>query len=178
MCPSSFVRYAFEKIASAVPFEILDIPAGTGRNSLWLAGLGHRLTIADIDGHLVRETQSRMAAANLLCTTSVVDACGELPFQKAAFDAVVIVDFVNDHLLKTIGKHVRPGGWLVFESYAARGKNWRQLPPPGVAANLVTPCFDIVEIRTASSGPTKTEAETVKLLARKRVTVDLASGAN
>jgi len=134
MHPSAFVRYAFEKIGNVRALDILDIPVGTGRNSLWLAGLGHRLTIADIDRHLVFDTQSRMAENNLSCALSVVDARGELPFQNDAFDAVVIVDFVNDYLLKTIGKHVRAGGWLVFESYSARGGNWRQLLSPGVTS--------------------------------------------
>jgi len=86
------------------------------------------------DRHLVFDTQSRMAENNLSCALSVVDARGELPFQNDAFDAVVIVDFVNDYLLKTIGKHVRAGGWLVFESYSARGGNWRQLLSPGVTS--------------------------------------------
>ena len=143
--------------------RVLDIPTGTGRHALLFAELGYDVTVVDIDDDLVRTAASLSAGHGV-----TLDATAPLPFPLASFDAVVVVDFVDARLLSQMGTITRPGGWLISESYSARGGNWRQLLPPGETVAIVTQTFDIIQCMARSAGQTKTEAEAIKILGRRR----------
>jgi SAM-dependent methyltransferase len=97
-----------------------------------------------------------------------LDASLPLPFAFEVFDLVLIVDFVFPPLLAGIARHIRPGGQLVCETMSARGGNWRDLPEPGESHRILHEHFEIFESAAAPAGPTKSEAETVKLVAKRR----------
>lgn len=148
--------------------EVLDIPAGTGRHSLALAALGHNVTVADIDADLVRRTEEAIRASGAIARGIVLDASGPLPFAPRLFDLVLIVDFVDEYLIGHIGKSLKPEGFLIYESYAARGQNWLQLLPPGKTERLLLNDFELIRVRTTQAGPTGVEAEAIKILAQRR----------
>ncbi len=120
------------------------------------------MAVADIDAGLVQN------AAKLCGGLGVaLDATAPLPFPPASFDAAVVVDFVHENLLQNIGDVLRSGGWLMYESYSARGRNWRQLLRPGATIALLRPAFEVIKCATRPAGPTGCEAEVVQLLARR-----------
>jgi SAM-dependent methyltransferase len=162
------VRRAFEHIALHPGAHVLDIPVGTGRHAIWLAALGYQVTILDIDPALVSTTRELIDPPGNLCEAVVRDACLRLPFADSRFSAVLIVDFVEEKLLRQVGRIIKPDGWLVYESYASRGENWRQLLPPGKTVSILSDEFEIVADKANAAGPTKTEAESIKLWARRR----------
>lgn len=141
----------------------MDLPVGTGRHAEFLVSEGHRVTAADLDHHLVNEARQRLAR----CNGIVLDATAALPFEEGAFDAVIIVDLVHASLLGDIGQCIRPGGWLIYESYKARGQNWRQLLAPGETRRLLSDHFSCRQLITRAVGPTGNEAETVLALAQR-----------
>lgn len=165
---SSFVKQAVTIADLTVPSKILDLPCGTGRHSSWLAELGHKVTACDIDSALVSNVVGQIRSKGYDCTGLVADASLDLPFAQAEFDAVLIVDFVLGSLLKQIGQFVAPGGVLIYQSYAGRGQNWKQLLPPGYTIRAIEREFEIVEFSSNMAGPTRTEAESVRLIGRKR----------
>jgi len=143
--------------------RVLDIPTGTGRHALLFAAQGHKVTVSDIDADLVRDAARLSGGGGV-----TLDATAPLPFPAGSFDVVVVVDFVDARLLGQIGHVIRSGGWLIYESYSARGGNWRQLLPPGATTDILAGDFDIIECAARPAGPTKTEAESIKLLGRRR----------
>ena len=152
-----------ESIDLAPNSSVLDIPTGSGRHALLFAKHGHKLTVADIDAGLVRDAAKLCGGVGV-----VLDATAALPFPPGLFDAAIIVDFVHEGLLRRIGDVVCPAGWLMYESYSARGRNWRQLLPPGVTKDILEPMFEIVEYVSRPAGPTGCEAEVVQLIGKRR----------
>lgn len=160
---SLFIRRMIEQIDLAPGSSVLDIPTGSGRHALLFAERGHKLTVADIDAGLAQE------AAKLCGGIGVtLDATAPLPFPPASFDAVVIVDFVHEGLLQQMGDALRSGGLLMYESYSARGGNWQQLLLPGATKAILEPEFEFIEYKSRPAGPTRCEAEVIRLLGRRR----------
>ena len=168
LVPSRYVTSAFTKASVQERATILDLPAGTGRHSAWLVERGYRVTVADIDVSLVRQTTERLGARSHVHGV-VVDAAQDLPFHDQSFDGALIVDFVHANLLRDIGRVICSGGFLIYESYSDRGQNWRELLPTGATVAILQPSFDILDVQTRRAGPAGSSTETVKLLARRRV---------
>jgi SAM-dependent methyltransferase len=131
--------------------------------------MGHRVVAADLDEHRVRLLSSGTTVIEVLSRLHcvVADADRTLPFDRA-FDLALVVHFVSLPTLKCIGSVLRPGGYLIFESFGSQGSNWRQLPSPGQIANVLAREFEILQLRERLVGPTKSEAATVRLFARRR----------
>lgn len=166
--PSSFVRRQISTLKLAPASSVLDVPCGTGRHSLYLGRLGHHVTVVDVDEALVQATVARLQASQVECTGIVADATMPLPFEPAIFDIAIITDFVDEHLLGSIGNVIRTGGHLIYESYLAQGGNWLQLLPPGRSAEILEPMFEILRSEKREVGPSGFEAESIKILARRR----------
>jgi SAM-dependent methyltransferase len=147
---------------------ILDLPAGTGRHSELFARRGHQVTVADIDPKLVQEATARLRADKPYHKGFVIDASADLPFKDGSYDVALIVDFVDEHLLASIARVVRSGGYLIHESYGAKGENWRQLLRTGRTAELLLPAFEIISYEGRATGPLDRQSEAVKLLGRRR----------
>jgi SAM-dependent methyltransferase len=104
--------------------RVLEIGAGAGQCSRWLAGQGAVVVASDLSIGMLRTgvtlnqrvTDSRLAVPLLQC-----DAL-ELPFADGAFDAVFTsygaVPFVSDSvgLVREAARVLRPGGRFVFST--------------------------------------------------------------
>lgn len=125
------------------------------------------MTAVDIDEGLIRSTGKRLAMAGIRYRCSVADGSRALAFDDASFDLALVVDFVDEKLLSSIGRLLQIGGHLIHESYPAKGGNWSQLLPPGRTEELLAPMFEIIRREKKGVGPTRTEGERIKLLARR-----------
>ena len=97
----------------APPGRLLDVAAGAGRNTRWLAARGFAVTAVDRDA-------AAMQSLDDCAETIVADIEGGVwPLHGRRFDAVVVTNYLWRPLLPTIVAAVAPAGVLVYETFAA-----------------------------------------------------------
>ena len=143
---------------------ILDLPCGQGRHTCWLTDLGYEVVAVDIDSKRVLETK-RKTRARADCL--IADADADLPFRASAFDVVLIVHFFSRRLLSEAIRVLRPGGYLIFETFGAQGQNWRSLPNRGEVRGLLCAEFCHAKVGERPAGPNANRA-VVQACAQKR----------
>ena len=93
--------------------KVLDVAAGSGRHTLWLAELGHPVTAIDRDADRVAALAGRAEAI-------VADIeGGAWPLVGRMFDAVVVTNYLWRPLLPVLTGSLAPGGVLMYETFAA-----------------------------------------------------------
>ena len=99
----------------------LDLACGRGKNSLYLAQRGLTVTAADISQNgLDRLMQG---ARPLGLEANIQPLCVDLDdyqFEKAAFDLIVVVRFLNRDLFASIRTALKPGGILLYKTFNRR----------------------------------------------------------
>jgi SAM-dependent methyltransferase len=96
---------------SLAPGTVLDLASGPGRNAVYLAGLGWRVTA--VDG-------SPTAIELLRASNSAIDArladleAGEFEIPAGAFDLVLSCYYLQRSLIAPIKAALRPGGLLIM----------------------------------------------------------------
>ncbi|MCE4557628.1 class I SAM-dependent methyltransferase [Roseateles cellulosilyticus] len=101
-----------QRFAPATPGTALDVACGSGRNLRWLAQAGWQVTGVDRD---------TAATAPLRGSAEIIDAdieAGPWPLTGRGFDLVVVCNYLWRPLFETILAAVKPGGWLVWETFA------------------------------------------------------------
>jgi tellurite methyltransferase len=87
----------------------LDVAGGAGRNALWLARRGLKVTLVDISPVALAIVRQRAAAAALEITTCAADLDSEeLP--AGPWDLIVCIRYLNRALLRTVPELLAPGG--------------------------------------------------------------------
>jgi SAM-dependent methyltransferase len=161
---SQFVASSLARMNLPAAAVVLDLAAGAGRHSRLFRTFGHSVVALDID--LSRLSVAQKVASGLWSV--VADASRELPVRDAAFDAAAVVHFISGGLFERVAAALKPGGWFVFESFGGHGGNWRVLPAAGQYRSELDAMFDVVDYRERPVGPTRTEAVSVRFLARRR----------
>jgi SAM-dependent methyltransferase len=99
----------------------LEIGAGAGQCSRWVAGQGGEVVATDLSGGMVRKGLDLNARVTPRVPFVQCDALA-LPFGDAAFDLVFTaygaVPFIADtaRLMREVGRVLRPGGRFVFST--------------------------------------------------------------
>ena len=132
---------------------VADVAAGTGRHAAAVAGHGSRVIAVDF----VEQAVAAARAGDPRVFPLVADATA-LPFAAGTFDAVLVVNFLDRALFPAFAALLRPGGWLVYETYTrehlalvASGRARRPRDPaytlePGELPRLVAP-LEVVAYR-------------------------------
>jgi len=108
MTPSAWLQ----RFAPAPPGTALDVACGSGRNLRWLSGAGWQVTGVDRD---------TAATSVLQSLAKIVDADienGTWPLPQQQFDLVVVCNYLWRPLFDDIRAAVKPGGWLIWETFA------------------------------------------------------------
>jgi len=108
MTPSAWLQ----RFAPTPPGTALDVACGSGRNLRWLAQQGWQVTGVDRD---------TAATAPLQSLAKIIDADIEndaWPLPSKQFDLVVVCNYLWRPLFDTIKSTVKPGGWLIWETFA------------------------------------------------------------
>jgi SAM-dependent methyltransferase len=96
--------------------KALDLAMGTGRNAVYLASLGFRVTGIDISPVAVQMARSRAQWAGVKIE-GIVANLEHYRLPEAEYDVVLNFYYLQRSLAPQIVRSLRPGGVLCFESY-------------------------------------------------------------
>jgi SAM-dependent methyltransferase len=136
---------------------VLDLAAGRGRHALALAACGYRVVAIDVVERAVaamvagaRTVGARTVGAR--APLGVVADVGALPVRAGAADAVLCVNFLDRALFSAFAELLRPGGWLIVETFTERQRELGRGPrsaahllASGELRSLVRPLAVIAE---------------------------------
>ena len=92
--------------------SVLDVAAGSGRHTTWLAARGHAVTAVDRDA-------AALAPLRDLAEVVVADIeAAPWPLPGRRFDAVVVANYLWRPLLPTLTASLAEGGLLLYETFA------------------------------------------------------------
>jgi ubiquinone/menaquinone biosynthesis C-methylase UbiE len=158
--PETFYAH-YLALAGDMPKTILDMGCGTGRLAVALAERGHRVTGADPSSGMMQVARSRPGSERV----TWVDSDAKSLALETRFDLIVMTGnvfqvFLTDEevraTLRTLRRHLAPGGRLAFETRNPLVEEWRGWTPaltreiievPGVGAVEVH--YDIAEANGA-----------------------------
>lgn len=123
--PNRFVREQCQRLPVG---DAVDLACGEGRNALWLARLGWRVTGIDFSTVAVARASQRAAEGPRLVAVRLrwqVADVTTLPLRAASFDLAVISYLhlppaKRDPLLTRVAVGLRPGGHVVLVGHDAR----------------------------------------------------------
>jgi len=96
--------------------KALDIAMGTGRNALYLASLGFRVTGVDVSAVAVEKCREKAERLGLPIEALVADL-ERSPLPPNEYDLIVNFYYLQRSLTAQIVAALKPGGVLVFESF-------------------------------------------------------------
>ena len=109
------------EVVSTLPKDglALDAAAGVGLNGLFLAKRGLQVIALDISEVGLRLAQQQARAQKLNMDTAVVDLSNIwLPANQ--FDVILNFRFLERATFSQYKRSLKPGGWLVFETFLRR----------------------------------------------------------
>ncbi len=110
---SPWIRRWSRVVAPGV--DVLDLACGGGRHSRWFASRGHPVMAVDRDVAI-----TVWAGMEALVTPQVTDLeTGTWPLGQRTFGVVVVTNYLHRPLFPHIVGAVAPGGWLLYETFAA-----------------------------------------------------------
>jgi len=142
------------------------MPCGSGRHTRWLASLGYAVVGVDNDARILANAKQQSSAFEASIQWLLADIERPLPFVHGSFDLALVVHYVSDSVLERVRNALRPGGYLVFETFDARGENWRALPVSQSMSTALTRGFETLDVRERIVGPGANRA-VVRALARR-----------
>ena len=96
--------------------KALDIAMGTGRNALYLASLGFRVTGIDLSAVAVEKCREKAERLDLPIEALVADL-EHHPLPSEEYDLIVNFYYLQRSLVPQILAALKPGGVLVFETF-------------------------------------------------------------
>ena len=103
-----------ETARKLVPGKALDLACGTGRNALWLAGQGWRVTAVDGSPVAIETLRSRASERGMIVNTRVADLEHfEYQVEPSSWDLIGICYYLQRDLFEPAKQGVAPGGILV-----------------------------------------------------------------
>ncbi len=148
----------------------LDVAAGLGRNSVWLARRGLRVTA--VDGSAVACAHLSQRAAKLAQTEGLEIAvvCADLEREalpSGLFDVVVCTLYLQRSLAGAIVEALAPRGVLVFSTYLEAGVEGRAARRYGLKRGELAAMFPGLETLVYEEDGDEVERPSASLLGRK-----------
>ena len=107
-------RLVIETAKQLPPGKALDLACGAGRNAVWLAGHGWKVTAVDGAPAAIEILQHRAAAQGVTVDARVADLeNGEYSIEPSAWDLIVISYYLQRDLFEPTKRGVVPGGILL-----------------------------------------------------------------
>jgi len=112
-----------------IPFEatVLDMGMGEGRNAVFLAQKGYKVTGIDISSVAVKKAHL-LAQEFGVKIKGVVASLKDYKIPPQSFDAIICFYFVDRTLIDKMKSWLKPGGIIIFEAYTVNQKATRSKP--------------------------------------------------
>ena len=112
------VRTALDGIPLPSPADVLDVATGAGHTGLYLAGLGHRVVLADIAQPML-DRALQTAQQRGLAVQTLQHAAEEFPCADGSFDLVTCRVAAHhfsapDRFVREAARVLRAGGWFLL----------------------------------------------------------------
>ena len=112
--PASFL---VEHIGLLPKGRALDVAMGSGRNSIYLAGMGFEVEGVDISPEAV-ETARQLARANgVTLRAEVVDLEKNYLISPTTYDLIICFNYLQRSLIPQIKAGLKYGGMIVYETF-------------------------------------------------------------
>lgn len=163
-------RLLVDVVKSVTPGTALDLAMGQGRNALFLAQAGWKVTGVDFadEGLQVARDEAARRKLDLTTVNADIDAWD---FGVARWDLVAMIYPGGNHLrwIEKAKQGLRPGGLFVLEYFAAEPADPDDGYRPGQLAALFAVGFDVVRDDLVEDRPdwAKDHARLVRFVARK-----------
>lgn len=112
--PAEFLAKNFDYFPARS--NILDVGMGEGRNAVFLAKKGHKVTGIDISSVAVMKAQN-LAKETGVRIKSVTDSIKKHEFPARSFDAIICFYYVDRSILIKFFRWLKPGGVLIYEAH-------------------------------------------------------------
>ena len=128
--PSKFLLQQLHRLPKG---KVLDVAAGRGRHSLFLASRGFLVEAVDRDesalAHLFTSAQHHVSTS---VTTRTLDLEQPAPYVpdlgKDVYDVILVFFFLHRPLFPAIMRALKPGGVLVYETFTTDNHVYHQHP--------------------------------------------------
>jgi SAM-dependent methyltransferase len=115
--PSRFLKEIFEADSWLLPKgRALDIATGKGRNAIFLAERGFQVVGIDI-APVALETARRISREKSLAIDWQEADLERFDLPQGDYDLVLNLNYLQRSLVPQIKKTLKPGGWVIFETY-------------------------------------------------------------
>jgi SAM-dependent methyltransferase len=106
-----------------IPFEssVLDMGMGEGRNAVFLAQKGYKVTGIDISSVAVKKSYL-LAHEFGVKIKGVVASLKEYKIPPNSFDAIICFYYVDRSLVEKMKSWLKPGGVLIYEAFTVKEK--------------------------------------------------------
>lgn len=124
--PSSFLAHNYNYI----PFggKVLDIGMGEGRNSVFLASKGYKVTGVEISSEAIRKARMLAREFEVRIETALTPL-EEYKIPENSLDAIICFYFVDKNLSDKFMSWLKPGGIVMFEAFTERQKSIKNFDP-------------------------------------------------
>lgn len=119
--PNDYLR---EQLAKLAPGKILFPAEGEGRNAVFAAKQGWKVSAFDISVEGQKKAR-QLAAVNNVSISYEVEDLEKLPYSPEQFDAIALIYAhfpaeIKSHYHKTLSKYLRKGGVIIFEAFSKK----------------------------------------------------------
>lgn len=97
--------------------HVLDMGCGGGRDAIFLAMQGHHVTAIDNKKQVIQRAESFAENYQLQIDWRCCDLNHPNCLPEQSFDLIVTVRYLNRTLFDWIKKHLKPGGFVLFQTF-------------------------------------------------------------
>ncbi|WP_052607432.1 bifunctional 2-polyprenyl-6-hydroxyphenol methylase/3-demethylubiquinol 3-O-methyltransferase UbiG [Bacteriovorax sp. BAL6_X] len=117
--PAHFLAKNYQQIPRGA--TVLDIGMGEGRNAVFLASKGYKVTGVDISSVAIDKSLrlARQAGVRIKTIHKSVD---DLKIANNSLDAIICFYYVDREVSEKLKKWLRPGGVIIYEGYTTEHK--------------------------------------------------------
>ena len=96
--------------------RVLDVPMGSGRDAIFLAGKGYFAAGLEKSGEAIKIAQLSALDRNV-SVRSVQGDVSHIPFKAGSFDGITVFYFLDRAAMGEIAALLRKGGVIIYETY-------------------------------------------------------------